>query len=203
MVPWSLVIPVEVVPILAGGDTNGAVSVANAATCTGCGFTSTYGSMTDLGLDAGFVRAPVRSSRANSGTVSTLAITNASSFFAVNDVIEIQDDGVGRAVSAVTSTQVTFAPALSYSPPANVRVDNWGAAPASLSVDLRLQNGSVCVDSGDNAAVPADVTDLDGDANVTEPVPVDFAGNARFVDDPSANTGNGTPPYVDIGAFER
>ena len=29
------------------------------------------------------------------------------------------------------------------------------------------------------------------------------AGNPRFVDDPSTNTGNGTPPYVDIGALER
>ena len=122
---------------------------------------------------------------------------------AVNDVIELQDDGVGRAVSAVTATQVTFAPALTYTAPSNVRVDNWGPAPASLSVDLRLQAGSTCVDSGDNAGVAADVTDVDGDSNATEPVPVDFAGNARFVDDPSPNTGNGVPPYVDIGAFER
>ncbi len=56
--------------------------------------------------------------------------------------------------------------------------------------DLHLSPGSPCIDAGDNNAVPVDiVTDLDG--------------SDRFVDDPDMpDTGMGTPPIVDMGAFE-
>ncbi|MCZ6765754.1 MAG: hypothetical protein O7D32_02350, partial [bacterium] len=56
--------------------------------------------------------------------------------------------------------------------------------------DLRLQPGSPAIDAADNSAVPVGVTtDLDG-------IP-------RFVDDPeTADSGNGTPPIVDMGAHE-
>ena len=58
------------------------------------------------------------------------------------------------------------------------------------SDDVHLTFGSPCLDAGDNEAVPVDVlTDLDG-----EP---------RFQDDPdAADTGNGTPPIVDMGPYE-
>ncbi len=56
--------------------------------------------------------------------------------------------------------------------------------------DYRLSTGSPCIDAGENTAVPEGIdTDLDG--------------NPRFVDDPSTpDTGNGTPPVVDMGAYE-
>lgn len=56
--------------------------------------------------------------------------------------------------------------------------------------DYRLSLESPCIDAGDNDAVPGDVTkDLDG-------LP-------RFVDYPTVDdTGNGTPPIVDMGAYE-
>ncbi len=56
--------------------------------------------------------------------------------------------------------------------------------------DLRLTFGSPCIDAGDNDAVPNGInTDLDG--------------NPRFQDDPDVeDTGNGTPPIVDMGAYE-
>lgn len=58
------------------------------------------------------------------------------------------------------------------------------------SGDFRLALGSPCVDAGDNASVPADVDS-------------DLAGADRFVDDPCvADTGNGDPPLVDMGAYE-
>jgi hypothetical protein len=70
--------------------------------------------------------------------------------------------------------------------------------------NFRLQPGSPCIDAGDNANVPADTPDLDGDGNVTEPIPFDLAGNPRFLDDPLvSNTGLGTPPIVDMGAYEH
>ena len=56
--------------------------------------------------------------------------------------------------------------------------------------DYHLKAGSPCIDAGDNTAVPGSVT-------------TDLDGNPRFVDDPSTtDTGNGTPPIVDMGAYE-
>ena len=34
-------------------------------------------------------------------------------------------------------------------------------------------------------------------------ITTDLDGNARFVDMPKEDTGNGTPPIVDMGAYER
>ncbi|HTF88744.1 MAG TPA: right-handed parallel beta-helix repeat-containing protein, partial [Planctomycetota bacterium] len=70
--------------------------------------------------------------------------------------------------------------------------------------DYRLALGSPCLDAGENASVVPDWFDLDRDGNVTEPVPIDFDGSARFVEIPSApNTGSGVSPLVDLGAWER
>ncbi|MEJ5310436.1 MAG: choice-of-anchor Q domain-containing protein [Anaerolineae bacterium] len=55
--------------------------------------------------------------------------------------------------------------------------------------DLRLQNTSPAIDAGDNDAVPAGIT-------------TDLDGAPRFADHPQADTGHGTPPIVDMGAYE-
>ncbi|MEZ6234399.1 MAG: right-handed parallel beta-helix repeat-containing protein [Phycisphaerales bacterium] len=57
--------------------------------------------------------------------------------------------------------------------------------------DFRLNPGSPCIDRGDNAAVPVGIT-------------LDLAGRPRFFDDPDTpnNNGSGTPPIVDMGAYE-
>jgi parallel beta-helix repeat protein len=69
--------------------------------------------------------------------------------------------------------------------------------------NLRLLGGSPCIDAGDNDAVPLDTTDLDGDGDVNEPIPFDLEGNPRFVDDPyTPDSGNGTPPVIDMGTYE-
>jgi hypothetical protein len=53
-----------------------------------------------------------------------------------------------------------------------------------------LRPGSPAIDAANNNAVPAGVT-------------TDLAGNPRFFDDPATpDTGVGTPPIVDMGAFE-
>ena len=55
--------------------------------------------------------------------------------------------------------------------------------------DLHLQQGSPCIDAGNNSATALPTTDIDGDN--------------RKIDDPKvADTGNGTPPIVDMGADE-
>jgi hypothetical protein len=56
--------------------------------------------------------------------------------------------------------------------------------------DYHLSPGSPCIDAGSNTYVPAGVT-------------TDLDGNPRFVDDPdTVDTGYGTPPIVDMGAYE-
>ncbi len=52
--------------------------------------------------------------------------------------------------------------------------------------NLRLGEGSPCIDAADGDAAPA----------------LDIEGNSRW-DDPSAtDTGTGTPSYTDMGAYE-
>ncbi|MHC4140343.1 MAG: right-handed parallel beta-helix repeat-containing protein [Planctomycetota bacterium] len=70
----------------------------------------------------------------------------------------------------------------------------WGTNDEDFG-DLHLQQGSPCIDAGDNTAVPEGIaTDLDG--------------NPRFVDDPEredcwqAPGECGDPPVVDMGAYE-
>lgn len=56
--------------------------------------------------------------------------------------------------------------------------------------DFRLAAGSPCIDAGSNPAVPPGVL-------------IDLDGEPRFMDDPAtSDTGLGTPPIADLGAFE-
>jgi predicted outer membrane repeat protein len=65
----------------------------------------------------------------------------------------------------------------------------WGTDDDDLG-DLRLAPGSPGIDAGDNARVPVDVD-------------TDLAGSPRFRDDPATpDTGLGSPPLVDLGAYE-
>jgi parallel beta-helix repeat protein len=63
--------------------------------------------------------------------------------------------------------------------------------------NLRLLSNSPCIDEGNNTGVPADIADLDGDANKTEPTPLDLDLRPRFTDGDC----NGSV-IVDMGAFE-
>jgi len=75
--------------------------------------------------------------------------------------------------------------------------------PGTLDDDLRLGASSPCIDAANNAALPNDVFDLDGDGDTGEPIPLDLAGLPRRVDDPARpDSGAGTPPIVDMGAYE-
>jgi hypothetical protein len=69
--------------------------------------------------------------------------------------------------------------------------------------DFTLLPNSPCIDAADNTAVPADIADVDSDGDTDEPLPWDISGNPRFIDQPEVpDTGNGTVPIVDMGAFE-
>ncbi len=87
--------------------------------------------------------------------------------------------------------------------PIFVDADGADNTAGTLDDDLRLQMTSPGVDAGNNTAVPADITDLDGDGSVSEAIPLDQAGGPRFTDVPfTADSGSGTAPLVDMGAFE-
>jgi hypothetical protein len=78
----------------------------------------------------------------------------------------------------------------------------WGTTDDDYG-DLGLGNGSPAIDAGDNSAVPQDRFDRDGDLDEIEPLPFDLAGLARFYDVSAvADTGLGTAPIVDLGAYE-
>lgn len=72
-------------------------------------------------------------------------------------------------------------------------IDPDGADDVLGTVDdnLRLSAGAPCIDAGSNAAVPAGLD-------------TDIGGRSRFSDDPfTDDTGEGTAPIVDMGAYEN
>ena len=68
--------------------------------------------------------------------------------------------------------------------------------PGTADDDLRLQAGSPAIDMGSNDLLPADIFDLDGDGDISEPLPIDLDGNARIYD------GGSGKAVVDLGAYE-
>jgi len=68
--------------------------------------------------------------------------------------------------------------------------------PGTVDDDLRLSPGSPGIDSGVNSLLPQDLFDLDGDGDLTEPLPVDLDGNIRVRD------GGSGFETVDEGAYE-
>jgi predicted outer membrane repeat protein len=81
--------------------------------------------------------------------------------------------------------------------------DGFDNIPGTEDDNYRLSRFSPCIDAGDNALVPSDPLDLDGDGDLTERLPIDVYGRDRRQDDPdTADTGSGNAPIVDIGAAE-
>jgi hypothetical protein len=91
--------------------------------------------------------------------------------------------------------------------PLFVDVDGADEVAGTEDDDLRLLPGSPCIDAGNDTVVPPDTTDLDGDFDTAERIPLDRAGMPRFLDDPdTVDTGVADPPsytaVVDMGAYE-
>jgi hypothetical protein len=81
--------------------------------------------------------------------------------------------------------------------------DVWGTGENDDFGDLRLLSVSPCIDAGNNSAISTDFFDLDNDGNTVELTPWDIGGHPRRLDAPlKTDTGNGTRPIVDMGAYE-
>jgi hypothetical protein len=68
---------------------------------------------------------------------------------------------------------------------------NLDIDPQFVAGDLHLAPGSPCIDSGDNDVLPADTSDIDGDGNNSEALPIDLDGGPRI-----------SGSVVDMGAYE-
>ncbi len=83
---------------------------------------------------------------------------------------------------------------------------NFSADPLFLSPatgDYHTLLGSPAHDAGDNDAMLSDIVDLDGNGDTSGPVSIDLDGGRRFLDDPTVpDSGTGTPPIIDVGAYE-
>ena len=79
----------------------------------------------------------------------------------------------------------------------------YTAAPLDLHLQAIPLAMSPAIDAGSNALAGTDAADRDANGNRTEPAPLDLDLLPRFVDHPSRpDTGAGTPPIVDMGAYE-
>jgi predicted outer membrane repeat protein len=68
----------------------------------------------------------------------------------------------------------------------------WSAEGLWINGNYRLQSGSPCINDANNALLPKDAADLDGDGNTAELLPVDLDGAARI-----------QQTIVDMGAYEQ
>jgi putative metal-binding protein/thrombospondin type 3 repeat protein len=136
----------------------------------------------NMSQDPRFAHAPLFAEvTIAAGTVTTVAVRSAARY-AVNQVIEYNNDGVARTLTVVNTTTnvLTFTPALPASSQAFKLVANWSSS-TDLTEDFRLQSNSPAVDAGTNTGVSA----------------LDLAGQARVQD----GNADGTA-VADIGAFE-
>jgi predicted outer membrane repeat protein len=86
-------------------------------------------------------------------------------------------------------------------------IGNINSNPMFASSSLHLQDGSPCIDAGNNDVLPPDMLDVDDDSDSTELIPWDHASKLRRVDDPAVDPDPGYAgtigvPIVDMGAYE-
>lgn len=77
------------------------------------------------------------------------------------------------------------------SDPAFVNPNGPDGIPGTPDDDYRLLYTSPCIDKGDALDLPPDITDVDGDGDIDEPIPLDLAGGTRVLG-----------KDVDMGAYE-
>jgi subtilisin family serine protease len=102
-------------------------------------------------------------------TTTTLKVADAN-LYAVDDVIEYDDDGVGRTVTDVnTQTQtITFGTPLDANSQPYMRVFNWGVGVTDVDEDFHLKYASECIEKGDPNGNYTGQKDIDGEDRVMD-----------------------------------
>jgi predicted outer membrane repeat protein len=180
----------------------GALEGGEDITFIGCLFSGNY-----AGLDGGAIRS--RDSVLTNCTVSANCsglhgggVYN-NGYTAVANCILWGNSGLDGASSGYSSQFYSYSSSVTYSCIQGSSTGSYcGDGPLFIDPDgednivgteddnLRIPLNSPCIDAGDNEAVPPDVT-------------TDLDGITRFLDVPGVpDTGNGTPPIVDMGAYE-
>lgn len=111
-----------------------------------------------------------------------------------NSILWDNSDSTGSGLTAQLNftDNVTFSCIKAWGTPGIDGNNNLDPSFEDPSVNnLRLMNGSPCINSGNDLAVPADIVDLDTDGDITEPTPFDLDLNPRF------------EGIVDMGAYEE
>jgi hypothetical protein len=72
----------------------------------------------------------------------------------------------------------------------------------TLDDNLRLNRTSPAIDAGDNSVVPLDYLDINYNGIINEALPLDLNNTRRFIQVGGSYIGLGTPPIVDMGAYE-
>jgi predicted outer membrane repeat protein len=180
----------------------------NSANSHGGGIGNWFGSIPSLN----HVTITGNSANQNGGGIY---LSNDTSVIVSNSILSNNQDGGGTDASAQihgSTSAITVTYSLvqgGFAGAGNIDSDPLFISPIqptdapTTTGDFHLQSTSPALDAGDNSAVGADTTDLDGDGDTTEPLPLDLDGNARFIDAPVADSGNGTAPIVDMGAYEK
>jgi hypothetical protein len=117
--------------------------------------------------------------------------------------IALQGDAVVTATYSLVEGGFASGEHILTDDPLFVDADGPDNVLGTLDDNLHLQAGSPALDAGDNNQLPADLADSNGNGNTAEPLPLDFEGDARTLDDPAPDSGHGTPPFADLGADER
>jgi hypothetical protein len=136
----------------------------------------------NVSVDPRFVRSPLFTDVTLAlGTATTVVVRSAARYL-VNQVLEYNDDGVARTITAVNTTTnvVTFLPALAAVSLPFKMVANWGTA-TDVREDFRLLPGSPVIDAGTNDGVST----------------LDLAGQPRVLDGNPDGTAT-----ADMGAYE-
>ena len=143
----------------------------------------------NISQDPRFVRAPLYAdTTVGAGSTTTVAVRDVGRY-ASGDLIEYDDDGVPRSITAINLVNrlITFAPALPSASQAFTLLANWGPS-TNVSEDFRLRNTSPAIDAGSNTGVsPIDLDEL--------PRPADGDNNGTAIADMGAYELN--PPDID------
>src|SRR2546428_4377298 len=140
------------------------------------------------------------------GTTTTVAVLMAARY-QTNQVLEYNNDGVARTITAVNTTTnvLTFTPALASASTAFKILANWDVS-SNTTEDFRLQASSPLIDAGTNTPVPGvPLSTLDRDG---QPRAQDGNGDCSAIDDVGAHEfpvpdadGNGVPNAQDCAPF--